>query len=124
MILASRITCRSTESWEALRNSVTLRNSAGIARTTITPDCGLTTTLRPPSVPTMVLRAVVSSAQKSLLDTVETRLLSTVVAAVVPPDVPVVPVVPDTTGAPDTPVPGTPVPGEPPLEKPENTRVV
>ena len=48
-----------------------------MARITITPDCGLTTTLRPPSLlPTMASIEVFRSAQKSVLEVVLTSVLS------------------------------------------------
>src|SRR5437899_12701913 len=60
----------------AFRYVSTLRSSSGIARTTITPDCGLTTTFRPGPVPTSERRALVTSLQRSLCETIDTRLAS------------------------------------------------
>ncbi len=83
-IFASRITWRSTESWVAFRYMSTLRSSSGMARITSTPDCGLTTTLRPPSFePTMASIEDFRSTQKSLFETVLTSVLST--CAALPP---------------------------------------
>jgi len=48
-----------------LRKRSTARNSSGAARTTTTPDCGLTTTLRPSSLPTIACNEVRNSFQKS-----------------------------------------------------------
>src|SRR3989338_2735176 len=76
-ILASSITCRSMEICEALRYAVTFFNSSGSARTTITPDIGLITTLRPFSLPTIAVNALPSSSQKSVLEFMLTLLLST-----------------------------------------------
>src|ERR1700681_4275301 len=67
-----------------LRNSLTLRNSPGRARTTITPAWGLNTTLRPPSLPTIAFSAAPISTQKSLVDVVLTRLLSRAVVGGAP----------------------------------------
>jgi hypothetical protein len=83
-IFASRITWRSTDNWVAFRYMSTLRSSSGIARITSTPDCGLTTTLRPPSFePTMASIADFRSPQKSLSDSMLTSVLATCV--VLPP---------------------------------------
>src|SRR5471032_322058 len=76
-IFASRITWRSTDNWVAFRYKSTLRSSSGMARITITPDCGLSTTWRPPSVlPTIASSEAFSSGQKSAVEVVVKLLLS------------------------------------------------
>src|SRR5471032_432449 len=75
-IFASRITWRSTDSWVAFRYRSTLRSSSGMARITITPDCGLMTTLRPSLSPMMAPSDAFSSVQKSLAVVVLTLLES------------------------------------------------
>ena len=70
------MTWRSTEIRAAFRNLSTWRNSSGIALTAMMPACGLVKTLRPSPFPTMPLTASVSSAQKSLRELVDIRLLS------------------------------------------------
>jgi len=59
-----------------LRYFSTLRSSSGIARMTTTPDCGLTTRFRPGPVPISARSANVISFQKSLCETIDTRLAS------------------------------------------------
>ena len=73
--MASRITWRSTDICEAFRYAATLFISSGMARTTITPDIGLITTLRPGSLPTMATSALLNSSQKSALLVMLTWLL-------------------------------------------------
>ena len=114
MIFASSITCRSMVSFVALRNPSTERMSAGMPRTTITPDCGLTTTCRPFSVPTIARSESASSRQKSLSVVVMTRLPMTACEPVLLPGIaPGVPGTPGdgTPGMPGIPVPGMPAPG-------------
>src|SRR5437879_13151192 len=60
----------------ALRYFSTLRSSSGIARMTITPDWGLTTTFLPGPAPIRDRSAIVTSFQKSLCETIDTRLAS------------------------------------------------
>src|SRR5688572_18801856 len=76
MILASSTTWRSTMSCMDLRKDSTDRSSAGKARTTITPDCALTITLRPSAEPTIALTDFMTSPQKLLSEDVVTRVLS------------------------------------------------
>ena len=60
-----------------------------MARIAMMPACGLTTTLRPSPLPTMLRTASVSSVQKSDAELVVMRLLSfcRLVAAVLLPEV-------------------------------------
>jgi len=76
MILASRTTWRSTISCIDFRNCSTPRSSVGIARTTTTPDCAFTTTLRPAPPPRIAFSDFWISPQKSESEVVVTRVLS------------------------------------------------
>src|SRR3989449_11567215 len=76
MIFASSITWRSIDKRVARRYCSTARSCCGKARTTTTPDCGVTMTERPSPVPTMASSAVRKSAQRSDCCWVVTRLVS------------------------------------------------
>src|SRR5438046_2650540 len=76
MIFASSITWRSIDRRVARRYCSTARSCCGKARTTTTPDCGVTMTERPSPVPTMASSAVRKSAQRSDCCWVVTRLVS------------------------------------------------
>ena len=74
MIFASSMTWRSIDRRVARRYCSTERSCCGSARTTTTPDWGVTMTEVPGPVPTMARSAVRRSAQKSLFCCVVTRL--------------------------------------------------
>ena len=65
MIFASMMTMRCALSCTMAMYSATWRSSAGIARTTTVPVCGLMITPRPSPVPTIASSVVFSSGQKS-----------------------------------------------------------
>ena len=92
-IFASSITWRSTARRDARRYASTWRSSSGIARTAIVPDCGLTITLRPLPVPTMLRSASAVSAHRSDTELVDTCVLSGASAELAGAGVP--PVAPD-----------------------------
>ncbi len=56
-----------------------------MARTTTTPACGLTSTLRPPSLPTSVVSAACNSCQKSLAESVRIWLAAGPCVVSLPP---------------------------------------
>ena len=99
-ILASSITWRSIDTCTARRYCSTWRNSAGVALTSTTPAAGLSTTLRPPWLPTRAASEACTSRQKSASEVVRTcaesslRLLMPLLLPGCPVLLPVLPVLP------------------------------